>query len=63
MFTVPFLCEGARTFGNMCIVAHKSHDPCFHTFLMDAGVMTFLAHCTLSRKSFRVINENFKVSS
>jgi len=27
-------------------VDHKSHDPCFRVFLMDAGVITFVAHCT-----------------
>jgi len=32
----------------MRTVGHKSHDPCFHVFLMEAGVMTFVAHCTLS---------------
>jgi len=29
-------------------VGHKSHDPCFHVFLMEAGVITFVTHCTLS---------------
>jgi len=29
-----------------CTVAHKSHDPCFHKKYMEAGVMTFAAHCT-----------------
>jgi len=27
-------------------VAHKSHDPCFHKKYMEAGVMTFVTHCT-----------------
>jgi len=27
-------------------VGHKSHDPSFHVFLMEAGVMTFVTHCT-----------------
>ena len=27
-------------------VGHRSHDPYFHVFLMEAGVMTFVAHCT-----------------
>jgi len=26
---------------------HKSHDPCFHVFLMEARVMTFVAICTI----------------
>ena len=30
-----------------CTVGHKSHDPRFHVFLMEAGVMTFVTHCTL----------------
>jgi len=29
-----------------CTVGHKSHDPCFHVFLIEAGVMTFVTHCT-----------------
>ena len=29
------------------MVGHKSHDPCFHKKYMVAGVMTFVAHCTL----------------
>ena len=28
-------------------MGHKSHDPCFHAFLMEARVMTFAAHCTV----------------
>jgi len=28
------------------IVGHKGHDPCFHVFIMEEGVMTFVAHCT-----------------
>jgi len=27
-------------------VGHKSHDPYFRVFLMEAGFMTFVAHCT-----------------
>jgi len=27
-------------------MAHKYHDPCFHVFFMEAGVMTFVAHGT-----------------
>jgi len=29
-----------------CAVGHKSHDPCFHKKYMEAGVRTFVAHCT-----------------
>ena len=29
-----------------CTVGHKSHDPWFHKKYMEAGVMTFVAHCT-----------------
>jgi len=32
-------------------VGHESHDPSFHLFLMDAGVMTFVARCTHETKS------------
>ena len=32
-----------------CTLGHKSHDPCFHIFLMEAGVMTFVDHCTLGK--------------
>ena len=28
-------------------VGHKSHDPCFHVFLIEARDMIFVAHCTL----------------
>jgi len=27
-------------------MSHKSQDPCFHKKYMEAGVMTFKAHCT-----------------
>jgi len=27
-------------------VSRKSHDPCFHKKYTEAGVMTFVAHCT-----------------
>ena len=27
-------------------VGHESHDPCFHKKYTEAGVMTFVAHCT-----------------
>ena len=30
-----------------CTVGHKSHDPCFHKKYTEAGVMTFVAHCTV----------------
>ena len=37
-------------FGNTAVrigtVGTKSHDPCFHVFLMEARVMTFVVHCT-----------------
>jgi len=29
-----------------CTVGHKSHDPHLHVFLMEAGFMTFVNHCT-----------------
>ena len=29
-----------------CTVGHKSHEPCFHVSLMEAGIMTFVTHCT-----------------
>jgi len=33
----------------LCTVGHISHDPCFHKKYryMEAGVMTFEAHCTV----------------
>ena len=31
-------------------MGHKSHDPYFHVFLMEAGVMTFVAHCTAKQR-------------
>ena len=30
----------------ICTAGHKSHDPCFHKIYMEAGAMTFKAHCT-----------------
>ena len=27
-------------------VSHESHDPFFHGFVMDAGVMTYMASCS-----------------
>ena len=29
-------------------VGHKSHGSCFYKKYMEAGVMTFVAHCTLA---------------
>jgi len=37
----------AYLYHESCTVGHKSHDTCFHVFLMEAGVMTFVAHCTV----------------
>jgi len=42
----------------VCTVAHKSHDPCFHKKYVEAGVMTFVAHCTEFQTSF-LISVNF----
>jgi len=36
----------ARKVGARSTVCHKSHDSCLHVFLMEARVMTFVAHCT-----------------
>ena len=33
-------------FALSCTVGHKIHDPCFHKQYMEAGVTTFVAHCT-----------------
>jgi len=48
----PLRCHQAAT-ATKCLagrtvstVSHKSHDPCFRVFLMEAGVITFVAHCT-----------------
>jgi len=30
----------------VCTVSQKSHDPCFRVFLMEAGVIAVVAHCT-----------------
>jgi len=38
-------CKVRRKF-ERCTVGHKSHDPCFHVFLMEARVMTFVVNCT-----------------
>jgi len=29
-----------------CPYGHKSHDPCYHNKYIEAGVTTFVAHCT-----------------
>jgi len=34
-----------------CTVGHKSHDPYFHMFLMEARVMTFVAHCAYDEET------------
>jgi len=34
-----------------CTVSHKSRDLCFHVFLMEARVKTFVTNCTLEIKS------------
>jgi len=39
-----------------CTVGHKSHDPCFHKKYMVAGVMTFVAHCTVQCRSWPTWN-------
>jgi len=36
---------------SVCTVVHKSQDPYFHKKYMEAGVMTFVAHCTSVRGS------------
>jgi len=33
-------------------VGHKRHDPCFHTFLMEAGIMTFMANCVFHTREY-----------
>jgi len=38
---------GAFPLAMNCTVGHKSHDPCFHKQYMEAGVMTFVTHCTV----------------
>jgi len=35
-------------------VGRKSHEPCFHVFLMEARVTTFVAHCTVARKAYLI---------
>jgi len=41
--------EGKGIVSDYCTVGPKSHDPCFCVFLMEAGVMTFVTHCTMYR--------------
>jgi len=36
-----------RSKRSYCTVGHKNPDVCFHAFLMEAEVMTFITHCTL----------------
>jgi len=38
-------CPGVRE--SPGTVVHKSHDLCFHVFLLEAGIMNFVVHCTL----------------
>jgi len=42
-------------------VSLKSNDPCFYVFLMEAGVMTFEAHCTSSFEYFKTLIQAFVV--
>jgi len=42
---------------NIGTVGHKSHDPCFHKKYMEAGVMTFVAHCTVFRGRPHIVHE------
>jgi len=44
-----------------CTVSHKSHDPCFHVFLMETGVMTFVAHCTRDIMSCHPLDTSIKL--
>ena len=32
---------------SLCTVGHRSHDPSFHKKYMEAGVVTFVVHCTV----------------
>jgi len=41
-------------------VSHKSHDPYIHAFLMEARVMTFVAHCTLYLEAAKGIHTNIR---
>jgi len=42
----PVSFEGSIFYRWWCTVGHKSHDPCFNVFLMEARVMTFVAFST-----------------
>jgi len=42
---LPFLFDKASTVGQ------ERHDPCFHVFLMDGRVITFVTYCTFQRLS------------
>jgi len=54
-----------------CTVGHKSHEPFSNVFLMEAGVKTFVTHCTISylfewnlfARFMGIIRLFFKVSS
>jgi len=55
---VPLHLFGAVRFNvESCTVGHKSHDPCFHVFLMEAGVMTFVAHSTMRRVGSKQLSQ------
>jgi len=41
-----FVCFFPSVFYCSSAVGRKSHHPCFHVFLMETGVMTFVGHCT-----------------
>jgi len=47
-----------------CTVSHKSRDPGFHSKYMEAGVMTFAAHCNLFlvRTTIRNVWDTFPFS-
>jgi len=42
-------------------VGHKSHDPFFHKKYMEAGVMTFVTHCTRERVAKWRVNTKFEM--
>jgi len=37
--------------GHGCTAGYKSYDPFFQKKYMEAGVMTFVAHCTLNKEN------------